>query len=87
MFNFEDNSKQLFSSNEMLNKSFQQIFPETAANNFALSKSQMIHLRESPQARARRLARNAERMREKRAKENFDEVCVVLQCLFINLFV
>jgi len=38
-----------------------------------LSKSQMAHLRESPAARSRRLARNAERMREKRAKESYDE--------------
>ena len=79
MYNYEDNSK-LFSNNEMLNKSYQQIYtePETASNTYNLSKSQMIHLRESPQARERRLARNAERMREKRAKENFDEVCCFL---------
>lgn len=38
-----------------------------------MSKSQLAHLRESPAARERRLARNAERMREKRAQESFDE--------------
>ena len=40
---------------------------------FQMSKSQLAHLRESPAARERRLARNAERMREKRAAESFDE--------------
>lgn len=38
-----------------------------------LTKSQIAHLRESPIARQRRLARNAERMREKRASETYDE--------------
>jgi hypothetical protein len=38
-----------------------------------MSKSQLAHLRESPAARERRLARNAERMREKRAAETYDE--------------
>lgn len=38
-----------------------------------MSKSQIAHLRESPAARERRLARNAERMREKRARESYDE--------------
>lgn len=38
-----------------------------------LSKSQIAHIRESPAARERRLARNAERMREKRSNESFEE--------------
>jgi hypothetical protein len=38
-----------------------------------LSKSQLAHLRESPAARQRRLQRNAERMREKRAHESDEE--------------
>ncbi|XP_052863132.1 uncharacterized protein LOC128269768 [Anopheles cruzii] len=39
----------------------------------ALSKSQRRFLHESPEARAKRLARNAERMRQKRAAESEDE--------------
>lgn len=50
---------------------------DTTVNNYhqnqALSRSQLAHLRESPAARARRLARNAERMREKRARESDEE--------------
>uniref|UniRef100_A0A8W7PUT6 STPR domain-containing protein n=1 Tax=Anopheles coluzzii TaxID=1518534 RepID=A0A8W7PUT6_ANOCL len=38
-----------------------------------LSKSQRRFLHESPEARAKRLARNAERMRQKRAAESEDE--------------
>lgn len=38
-----------------------------------LSKNQLVHLRESTAARARRLARNAERMREKRLNENEED--------------
>lgn len=38
-----------------------------------LSKCQLAHLRESPAAKERRLKRNAERMREKRANESYDE--------------
>lgn len=51
--------------------------PNNTTNNYhqdqALSRSQLAHLRESPAARARRLARNAERMREKRSRESDDE--------------
>uniref|UniRef100_A0A182QVW6 methylated diphthine methylhydrolase n=1 Tax=Anopheles farauti TaxID=69004 RepID=A0A182QVW6_9DIPT len=39
----------------------------------SLSKSQRRFLHESPEARAKRLARNAERMRQKRAAESEDE--------------
>ncbi|XP_035890564.1 uncharacterized protein LOC118502443 [Anopheles stephensi] len=39
----------------------------------SLSKSQRRFLHESPEARAKRLARNAERMRQKRAAESTDE--------------
>ncbi|XP_050079300.1 uncharacterized protein LOC126567110 [Anopheles maculipalpis] len=39
----------------------------------SLSKSQRRFLHESPEARAKRLARNAERMRQKRAAETADE--------------
>lgn len=38
-----------------------------------LTRSQLAHLRESPAAKQRRLARNAERMREKRSRESDDE--------------
>ncbi|KAG5680379.1 hypothetical protein PVAND_009888 [Polypedilum vanderplanki] len=38
-----------------------------------LTRSQLAHLRESPAAREHRLARNAERMREKRARESDEE--------------
>lgn len=44
-----------------------------------LSKSQLAHLRESPEARSRRLKRNAERMREKRAKESYEEYRIRLE--------
>lgn len=51
---------------------------------FQMSKSQLAHLRESPAAKERRLARNAERMREKRAAESFDEYRIRLNKNALN---
>jgi hypothetical protein len=49
-----------------------------------LSKSKLAHLRESPAARERRLARNAERMREKRSNESSEEYRIRLQKNALN---
>jgi hypothetical protein len=59
-----DDQQQYYDENDALSSS-QTMLP--------MSKSQIAHLRESPAAKERRLARNAERMREKRAGETYEE--------------
>lgn len=64
-----------------------QTYQQNSAVNqeiLQLSKSQLAHLKESPAAKARRLARNAERMREKRSRESYTEYTKRLQKNALN---
>jgi len=72
---YNEDKKMFWNANPyQLNFELKREAPTPIDSNFQnLSRSQLAHLRESPAARARRLARNAERMREKRSRENNNE--------------
>lgn len=76
-YNYDPSMEQNYSDDKKAMDEGQQYYQDNnnalSPTMFPMSKSQLAHLRESPAARERRLARNAERMREKRAGESYEE--------------